>query len=566
MSHSKAFTLIELLVVIAIIGLLASIVLVSLQGAAATARDGKRDAEAGESSSALRKTLEVYHSANGSYPWNDDTEAELGCCLEGNSDIKGKLVEYLPKDLEDPRYDPSIAPDDLDQYCYRYKTTNSGEDYKIRVNYETGGYKEVASWGGGSIVYQEPEIVTFAKTLGYNNLPGNNVFSQQTSDDGHVVIKFGTMPGPNIGFYILKIDSSGDREWTKSYIGVDSYEEPFIQEIPTGGYIISGCTDASIFVMKLDSLGDKVWVKKYGSASNDCAYSLDVVDGGYVVTGHTEGFGEGQKDIFLLKLDSSGDYVWAKTYGSGNDETAYSVVALDSGYVVTGDTNNDILVIKLDSDGDLVWKKSFTAATGGRGYSVKETSDGSFVVIGKTGLNNDDIILKLDSSGTQVWAKTCGGDNNKEIHSIQYVSVDGGYIVAGGTKNEDPFALSPSLIMKLDPLGDKVWVKDFDRSNQGWFTSIHQSPDGGYSAFGFITSCPFCSAVGLTVKLDASGGISSCSYLKDITSDISLTPLGDIFSATADSILSADLADIYLSELDVTIEPEGLLASDLCPE
>ncbi|MFH1657268.1 MAG: type II secretion system protein, partial [bacterium] len=61
-SKQKSFTLIELLVVIAILGLLVSIVLVSLQDAEARARDGKRDAEAGEVGGTLRKTMEVYHS------------------------------------------------------------------------------------------------------------------------------------------------------------------------------------------------------------------------------------------------------------------------------------------------------------------------------------------------------------------------------------------------------------------------------------------------------------------------------------------------------------------------
>ena len=137
----KAFTLIELLVVIAIVGLLSSIVLVSLQGAAASARDGKRDAEAGESSSVLRKTLEIYRSANGNYPYNELSEAVDGCCLEDNSDVKNALAEYLSADLEDPLYKPG-EPDTLDRQCYRYKTTDSGEEYKIRVNYEREGYKE----------------------------------------------------------------------------------------------------------------------------------------------------------------------------------------------------------------------------------------------------------------------------------------------------------------------------------------------------------------------------------------------------------------------------------------
>ena len=154
----KAFTLIELLVVIAIIGLLASIVLVSLQGAAASARDGKRDAEAGEENSVLRKTLEVYHNTHGTYPWNAASEAIDGCCLESNSDVKDALVEYLSDELKDPLYDPA-EPDTLDRRCYRYKTINSGEEYKVMVNYETGGYKEIASWGGGGIVYETTEFL-----------------------------------------------------------------------------------------------------------------------------------------------------------------------------------------------------------------------------------------------------------------------------------------------------------------------------------------------------------------------------------------------------------------------
>ena len=148
----KAFTLIELLVTIAIVGLLASIVLVSLQGAAASARDGKRDAEAGESSSVLRKTLEVYHNANNAYPWTAESEDEDGCCLEGNDTIKSVLAPYVPSIPEDPLYKHGESDED-NEYCYRYKTVNNGEEYKIRVSYETGGYKEIASWGGGAINY-----------------------------------------------------------------------------------------------------------------------------------------------------------------------------------------------------------------------------------------------------------------------------------------------------------------------------------------------------------------------------------------------------------------------------
>ena len=146
--YKKGFTLIELLLVIAIIGLLASIVLVSLQGAAASARDTKRDSE----SDTLRKTLEVYHGNHGKYPSSLDSESEEGCCIENNPIIKNEILPYLSSIPRDPSYDPG-EEDNLDKYCYRYKTTGNGEEYKIRVNYEKTEPKEIASWGGGGITF-----------------------------------------------------------------------------------------------------------------------------------------------------------------------------------------------------------------------------------------------------------------------------------------------------------------------------------------------------------------------------------------------------------------------------
>ncbi|MFH1657561.1 MAG: FISUMP domain-containing protein [bacterium] len=148
----KSFTLIELLIAIAIVGLLVSIVLVSLQGATASARDGKRDTEAGETNSTLRKALEVYHSANGVYPFSTTSESDEGCCIEEDDTIKDAIRPYISSIPQDPLYNLT-DPDGLDKYCYRYKTINNGEEYKIRINYEKGGIKEVASWGGETILY-----------------------------------------------------------------------------------------------------------------------------------------------------------------------------------------------------------------------------------------------------------------------------------------------------------------------------------------------------------------------------------------------------------------------------
>ena len=182
----KAFTIIELLVTIAIIGLLASLVFVYTQDARAIARDRTRDAEAGEKSSSLRKALEVYYSAYGEYPSSVDTEDTDGCCIEGNDYFENAMSSYLSDIPEDPNYNPD-DDDDLDRFCYRYKTENDGEEYKIHVEYERGGWKETYSWGGGGISWSQP-------TADFNAVPTNgpapltvNFFDTSNSEEGEIV-------------------------------------------------------------------------------------------------------------------------------------------------------------------------------------------------------------------------------------------------------------------------------------------------------------------------------------------------------------------------------------------
>ena len=135
--RNKSLILIGFSVVIVLVSLLASLVLVSLQGVATNARDEKRDVEIEK----LSDTLRIYRSANGVYPWNAETEAENGCCLENNEEVKADLAPYISNLPEDLLYST-----DPDNYCFRYKTADNGKKYKITVNYERRGYKEVTSW------------------------------------------------------------------------------------------------------------------------------------------------------------------------------------------------------------------------------------------------------------------------------------------------------------------------------------------------------------------------------------------------------------------------------------
>jgi hypothetical protein len=108
----------------------------------------------------------------------------------------------------------------------------------------------------------------------------------------------------------------------------------------------------------------------WGGSGTDYADSLAKDSQGNVyVAGGTNSFGSGGTDVLLLKYDATGHFLWAKTWGGGNDEYATSVAVGPDGFVyVTGGTFSfgagwfDIFLLKLDIDGNLIWATTWGAA------------------------------------------------------------------------------------------------------------------------------------------------------------------------------------------------------------
>jgi hypothetical protein len=206
------------------------------------------------------------------------------------------------------------------------------------------------------------------------------------------------------------------------------------------------------------------FAKTYGGGGNDLAYSVrQTSDGGYIVAGWTDFFGAGDLDIFLIKTYANGNVQWAKTYGGGNRDGAFFVrQTSDGGYIVAGFTASfgtgdwDIFLIKTDANGNIQWAKTYGGTNREQAYSVQQTSDGGYIVAGWTnsfGAGGWDIFLiKTDASGNVQWAKTYGGINGEIAFSVQQTS-DGGYILAGFT---DSFSAGDAdiFLIKTDANGN----------------------------------------------------------------------------------------------------------------
>jgi hypothetical protein len=171
-----------------------------------------------------------------------------------------------------------------------------------------------------------------------------------------------------IAYYIFIIPSfaqASDTLWTKTFGGIDDDRGHSVQQTSDGGYVVAGYTvsfgagnSSDVWLIKTDASGDTLWTKTFGGSNSDGGYSVQQTsDGGYIVTGGTHSFGAGDYDVWLIKTDASGGTSWTKTFGGDSKDMGHSVQqTAEGGYVVTGYTESfgagdkDLWLIKTETE------------------------------------------------------------------------------------------------------------------------------------------------------------------------------------------------------------------------
>jgi len=237
---------------------------------------------------------------------------------------------------------------------------------------------------------------------------------QLTADGGYIIVGTTTSVGDSAQVYLIKTDASGDTLWTRVY-GRPGYAYGYsVEQTRDSGYIVAGSsmTNGSsyqAYLIKTDASGDTLWTRTYGGPNNDPVYSVQqTADSGYIAAGTTNSFGNSVQ-YYVVKTDASGDTLWTRTYGGTSDEVGYFVrQTADGGYVVTGSSNSfgdnrQVYLVRTDSDGDTLWTRTYGGTSYEVGRWVEQTADMGYIITGYTaspGPFEQVYLVKTDAAGS----------------------------------------------------------------------------------------------------------------------------------------------------------------------
>jgi hypothetical protein len=346
---------------------------------------------------------------------------------------------------------------------------------------------------------------------------------QQTTDGGYIIGGNTDSFGNGGDVYLVKTNSNGEEEWTKTFGGSDNDYGRSVQQTTDGGYVITGYTSSfgngstDVYLVKTNSNGEEEWTKTFGGSDYDYGYSVQqTTDGGYIIGGNTDSFGNGYfKDVYLIKTNSEGDSLWTKTFGGSHDDYGRSVQqTTDGGYIISGITTSfgnggDVYLVKTNSEGDSLWTKTFGGSDYDYGRSVQQTTDGGYIISGYTfsfgnGSTTDVYLVKTNSNGEEEWTKTFGGSDDDYGYSVQQTT-DGGYIIGGNT---DSFGNGGDVyLVKTNSEGDSLWTKTFGGSDDDYGRSVQQKTDGGYIISGYTESFGNGYSDVYLIKTDSDGNL-----------------------------------------------------------
>jgi len=337
-------------------------------------------------------------------------------------------------------------------------------------------------------------------------------------------------------FWLVKTNSMGQKEWDKHFGGIGTDTPAEIIKTTDGGYMLLGSSDSGVngdktqpawgtstdyWIVKVDSAGNKLWDKRYGGTDNDYASGIvQLADGGYVIAGTSySGIGGnktqatwGSCDYWVVRIDAAGNFIWDKRFGGTDSENLEALLSTTDGNLLLGGTSrsgisgdrtensrgfDDYWIVKIDTLGNKIWDKRYGGNQSDELMNLLQTPDGGYLLSGNSSSsispdksqnpygNYDFWVLKINSTGIKQWDKIYGGSDKEEQEGTLIKTFDGYYIISGssyspisGNKTEANLGFEQGWLMKFDSSGNVINDKTIFTIDHDEQCKLVESADG----------------------------------------------------------------------------------------
>jgi len=324
--------------------------------------------------------------------------------------------------------------------------------------------------------------------------PNGNLLTLLPSDSDRSLDKSEDSKGFS-DIWLVMLDPDGNIVWDKTLGGKDGDGGHQILKLPSGEFLIAGSTSSlktkdvsepsrggsDFWLLKLDSLGNKIWDKRYGGTFLDGAIRISTAGSDIILAGDSRSPVSGDKtapnngriDFWVLRLDSAGAIRWDRTFGNNGEEYLKDMVTTSTGELLlfgstqlsrTDDTPNRMYwLLKIDQSGNIIWQKPYG------GYSQPgsgEREDPEAITLDEHG----NIFLTGTSTTGPGYEKKASPVGKEDIWTLK-LDPEGNVIwdVIHGTVDQD---FASDIVYKNDRLfvGGNSWGRYGDRSN--WYESL----------------------------------------------------------------------------------------------
>ncbi|MEO8150365.1 MAG: T9SS type A sorting domain-containing protein [Bacteroidia bacterium] len=363
------------------------------------------------------------------------------------------------------------------------------------------------------------------------NSNGQNTFQKVYQSSGHAecfgayqtieggYIFTGIIDTNGYKIFMCRTDCKGDVLWAKTYNASSTIGNISQRVIQThdNGFLLAASAGAfssyNMALIKTDSMGITQWHKVIQGTRDDVVNSvIETMDHNFVIAGKTNSWGQevsnniGYTDVYIAKIDSTGNFMWGKTIGTPQtvDEAFDIIETTDSGYAATGRYIEQgtfyCFLLRMNKSGALNYLRAYGDTNQStNGYALIQTADGGFAITGSTTIMKnsfqdypDEFIIKTDAAGDTLWCKSYHGTNSDgSENGSSIVEIAGsGYAIGVATFSYPTIGFVPNkhLVIKTDLTGNMNLARTYNDGGSHYPYLSRTRDQQGYLLSGFTTN------------------------------------------------------------------------------